>query len=57
FLEPTYPINNENMGLQPLLQSLTQTSQLWSLHQQAVVHSQLEELLQSPPAVLKDPIV
>ncbi|CAG8594388.1 10895_t:CDS:1, partial [Gigaspora rosea] len=50
-------MNNENTGLQPLLQSLTQTFQLWLPYQQAVVYSQLKELLQGPPAVPKDPIV
>ncbi|CAG8753405.1 33377_t:CDS:1 [Gigaspora margarita] len=57
FLEPTYPINNDSTDLQPLLQSLTQMYKFWSPHQQAIAYAQLEELLQSPSVVPKNPVI
>ncbi|CAG8841852.1 25086_t:CDS:1, partial [Gigaspora margarita] len=41
----------------PLLQLLGQIYQFWSPYQQAIAYAQLEELLQSPPAVPKNPII
>lgn len=56
FLEPTYLINSDRSDLQPLLQSLAQAYQFWPLHQQATVYSQLEQLVNTPPVVLENPV-
>ncbi|CAG8741587.1 23275_t:CDS:2, partial [Cetraspora pellucida] len=57
FLEPTYLVNNNQSDLQPLLQSLIQVYQFWPLHQQVAIYSQLEELVNTPPIVLEDPVI
>ncbi|CAG8786516.1 37178_t:CDS:1 [Gigaspora margarita] len=57
FLEPTHFINNDRTNLEPLLQHLAQRYQHWPPHQQAVIYSQLEELANTPPVVLEEPVI
>ncbi|CAG8535672.1 3836_t:CDS:2, partial [Cetraspora pellucida] len=69
---PTHPVNNDSMNpvnndlmnsvnndhtdLQPLLQSLAKMYQVWPLHQQITIQSQLEELINIPPVILEEPV-
>ncbi|CAG8445646.1 22348_t:CDS:2 [Gigaspora rosea] len=55
FLELS-PVNNDRTNLQPLLQSFSDMYQVWSPHQQIAIQSQLEELVNTPPVALQDPV-
>ncbi|CAG8511011.1 7103_t:CDS:2 [Cetraspora pellucida] len=56
FLESTYIIKDNCTNLQPLLQSLAHMYQFWPPHQQVAIHSQLEELVNTPPVVVENPV-
>ncbi|CAG8729803.1 37440_t:CDS:2 [Gigaspora margarita] len=59
FLEPICFVNNDHndhTNLQPLLQSLAQRYQFWLPYQQDTIHSQLEELVNTPPIVIENPV-
>ncbi|CAG8679806.1 8491_t:CDS:2, partial [Gigaspora rosea] len=51
------PANENNTNLQPFLQSLIQLYQFWTLHQQATIYAELEELIQIPPAIIENPVI
>ncbi|CAG8809722.1 2824_t:CDS:2 [Cetraspora pellucida] len=56
FLKPTYLVNDDCTDLQPLLQSLKRMYQFWPPNQQSTICSQLENLVNTPPIVLENPV-